>query len=143
MRPTLGKRCSSMLNVTLPRKPVPPIKKIFRPLKISVGESPAVMIQICLPLLLGEGRGGDLACYAYPTHSLSIHLITSALTKQKQKVLSVALPKTQVDERGTEPVALAAGSFHRDYPLASASGSVPIVTSTHNFYSLGKASFRR
>src|SRR5437660_1669503 len=49
-RPTFGKRCSNMLNVTLPRKPVPPIRKIFRPLKISVGESLAVMIQVCLPL---------------------------------------------------------------------------------------------
>ena len=40
-----GKRCSSMLKVTLPRKPVPPIRKIFRPLNISVGESLAVIIQ--------------------------------------------------------------------------------------------------
>src|SRR5882672_5822944 len=44
--PTFGNRCSSMLKVTLPRKPVPPIRKIFRPMKISVGESLAVMIQI-------------------------------------------------------------------------------------------------
>ena len=76
-----------MLNVTLPRKPVPPIRKIFRPLKISVGESLAVMIQVCLPLPLGEGRGEGLACYANPTHFLSTHLITSAVTKTNRVFL--------------------------------------------------------
>src|SRR5437588_13022202 len=65
-RPTFGNRCSNMLSVTLPRKPVPPIRKIFRPLKISVGESLAVMIQVCLPLLLGEGRGEGLAAAFTP-----------------------------------------------------------------------------
>src|SRR5712691_3354664 len=54
--PTPGKRCSNMLNVTLPRKHVPPIRKIFRPLKISVGERLAVMIQVCLPF----GRGSSM-----------------------------------------------------------------------------------
>jgi hypothetical protein len=44
-----------MLSVTLPRKPVPPIKNIFRPLNISVGESLFVMIQN-LALSFGEGR---------------------------------------------------------------------------------------
>src|SRR3954447_6582280 len=34
-----GKRCSNKLNVTLPTNRVPPIRKILRPLKISVGDS--------------------------------------------------------------------------------------------------------
>src|SRR4026207_391234 len=33
-----GKLCNSMLSVTLPRKPVLPIRNILRSLKISVGE---------------------------------------------------------------------------------------------------------
>src|SRR5882724_57387 len=87
-----GKRCSSMLKVTLPRKPVPPIRKIFRPLKISVGESLAVMIQVCLPLPLGEGWGEGLACYANPTHLLFTHLITSAVENKQRVFLSSLIP---------------------------------------------------
>src|ERR1035437_1986025 len=34
-----GKLLSSIDNVTLPTKPVPPMKKIFLPLNISVGEN--------------------------------------------------------------------------------------------------------
>src|SRR6266576_2483005 len=41
-----GKLCSNMLNVTLPTKPVPPIRKILRPLKISVGDSFVVIIHL-------------------------------------------------------------------------------------------------
>ena len=43
-RPMFGNRCSNMLSVTLPRNPVPPIRNILRPLKISVGESFVLMI---------------------------------------------------------------------------------------------------
>src|SRR2546423_12998230 len=34
-------------------------------------------------------------------------------------------PKSRLGELGTEPVAVATGCFQRDYPLATASGSVP------------------
>ena len=37
--PISGKLCNSIDSVTLPTKPVPPIKKIFLPLNISVGDS--------------------------------------------------------------------------------------------------------
>src|SRR5438874_3483145 len=75
-RPIFGKRCSNILNVTLPRKPVPPIRKIFRPLKISVGESLAVMIQVCVPLPVGEGRGKGSSLLRLPHHSFSTHFIS-------------------------------------------------------------------
>jgi gamma-glutamylcyclotransferase (GGCT)/AIG2-like uncharacterized protein YtfP len=40
-------------------------------------------------------------------------------------------PKSRLDELGTEPVAVATGCFQRDYPLATASGSVPDKCPTH------------
>ena len=40
-------------------------------------------------------------------------------------------PKSRLDELGTEPVAVATGCFQRDYPLATASGSVPGRLPTH------------
>src|SRR5215467_3219840 len=55
-----GNRYSSMLRVTLPRNPVPPIRNIRRLSKISVGESLLVMIPSLLPLpwekALSEGH---------------------------------------------------------------------------------------
>src|SRR5437867_7121808 len=73
--PIPGKRCSNMLSVTLPRKPVPPIKKIFRPLKISVGESLAVMIQVCLPLPFGRGMGRGSSLLPHPLSFYSSHYV--------------------------------------------------------------------
>src|SRR4030095_683110 len=37
--PISGKLCSNIDNVTLPTNPVPPMKKIFLPLNISVGDN--------------------------------------------------------------------------------------------------------
>ncbi len=55
-RPILGKRCSSMLSVTFPRKPVLPIRKILRSLKISVGDRfmTVFVIPLCSLCLRGE-----------------------------------------------------------------------------------------
>src|SRR5688572_32082522 len=47
-----GKRCSNMLSVTWPRKPVPPMRKRLRSRKISVGESVLVVIAFGNPLAI-------------------------------------------------------------------------------------------
>ena len=54
-----------------------------------------------------------------------------SLSRRSNRCSQGACAKRRLDELGTEPVAVATGCFQRDYPLATASGSVPGRLPTH------------
>ena len=49
----------------------------------------------------------------------------SVLTRRLWHMKQMALPQKSGAQHGTEPVAVATGFFSSEYPLATASGSVP------------------
>src|SRR5438034_11373410 len=85
-----------MLRVTLPRKPVPPIRNIFRLSKISVGESLLIINRCFSPSHFGRGSGRGIDVNTSPFGSLR-----SAANKKGPYLFAKPSPQPSPTGRGS------------------------------------------